>query len=158
MKTLLTTLLLLGTAIPAAAHEFTVGDLYVDHPMIEEAPPNAPVLGGYLSIENRGGSDDRLVAIESTAARKVELHRSSVANGIARMQQITDGLAVPAETTIELGDGTHAMFLDPDRRYVAGDEIEATLVFENAGRVDVVFKVEKRPAASASGSHADHAQ
>ncbi|QQR40057.1 copper chaperone PCu(A)C [Devosia rhizoryzae] len=158
MKTLLTTLLLLGPAIPAAAHEFTVGDLYVDHPMIEEAPPNAPVLGGYLSIANRGGSDDRLVAIESAAARKVELHRSSVTDGIARMQQITDGLAVPAGTTVELGDGNHAMFLDPDRRYVAGDEIGATLVFENAGRVDVVFEVEKRSAESAASSHGDHAR
>ena len=34
-------------ATTAQAHDFTAGAIYVDHPMIEEAPPNAPVLGGY---------------------------------------------------------------------------------------------------------------
>lgn len=54
MKRILNALLMLGIVIPSTAHEFTVGELYVDHPMIEEAPPNAPVLGGYLSIQNMG--------------------------------------------------------------------------------------------------------
>lgn len=142
----------------AQAHGVTSGPLYIDHPMIEEAPPNAPVLGGYVSIQNSGNTDDRLVAIESSAAEKVELHQSTVTDGIARMQPMTDGLLVPAGETVWLGDeGTHAMFVKPVERYRVGDELPATLLFEKTGRVDVVFKVEERSAA-ASAIHQGHAQ
>jgi copper(I)-binding protein len=146
------------TATVAQAHDFTAGSIYVDHPMIEEAPPNAPVLGGYVAIYNSSDADDRLVGIESPAAEKVELHRSVITDGIARMQPLVDGLVVPAGSSIWVGaDGTHAMFVKPNRRYVVGDEVPATLIFENAGRVDVTFKVEERSAVEGPG-HGDHAQ
>lgn len=142
----------------AQAHDFTAGPIYVDHPMIEEAPPNAPVLGGYVAIYNNGDADDRLVGIESPAVEKVELHRSVVTDGIARMQPMLEGIVVPAGSNIWVGsDGTHAMFVKPDRRYVVGDEVPATLLFEKAGRVDITFKVEERSSAEGPG-HGDHAQ
>jgi copper(I)-binding protein len=140
------------------AHDFTAGTIYIDHPMIEEAPPNAPVLGGYVAIYNNGDADDRVVGIESPAAEKVELHRSVITDGIARMQPMVDGLVVPAGSNVWVGaEGTHAMFVKPDRRYVVGDEVPATLIFEKAGRVDVTFKVEERSVVDGPG-HGDHAQ
>jgi Uncharacterized protein conserved in bacteria len=142
-------------AFPAIAHDFTQGSIYLDHPMIEEAPPNAPVLGGYLSIQNMGEADDRLIAIESTAAEKVEMHNSTVTDGIARMQPMTEGLSIPAGETVWLDNGMHAMFIKPARRHVVGDEVPATLVFENAGRIDVTFKVEERTP-GAGASHEGH--
>lgn len=144
-------------ASPAVAHDFTQGSIYLDHPMIEEAPPNAPVLGGYLSIQNMGDVDDRLIAIESPAAEKVEMHRSIVTDGIARMQPMAEGLLVPAGQTVWLDDGMHAMFVKPAQRYRVGDEVPATLVFEKAGRIDVTFKVEERTA-GAGASHEGHGQ
>jgi copper(I)-binding protein len=116
MKTVALASLLALFALPAVAHDFTQGFIYLDHPMIEEAPPNAPVLGGYLSIQNMGDADDRLIAIESPAAEKVELHRSTVTDGIARMQPMTEGLPVPAGQTVWLDDGMHAMFVKPSQR------------------------------------------
>ena len=142
-------------AAPVAAHDFTIGSLYVDHPMIEEAPPNAPVLGGYLSIQNMGDTDDRLIAIQSSAAEKVELHQSTVTDGIARMLPLADGLLIPAGEIVWLDNGMHAMFVKPAQRYRAGDEVPATLVFEKAGRVDVTFKVEERSTGGGS-SHEGH--
>ncbi len=139
------------------AHDFTSGSIYLDHPMIEEAPPNAPVLGGYLSIQNMGDTDDRLIAIESSAAEKVEMHLSTVTDGIARMQPMTEGLVIPAGETVWLDNGMHAMFVKPAERYRAGDEVPATLVFEKAGRIDVTFKVEGRTA-GAGASHEGHGQ
>jgi copper(I)-binding protein len=142
----------------AAAHDFDAGAIYIDHPMVEEAPPSARVLGGYVSLHNQGAEDDRLIGIESTAAEKVELHRSVVTDGIARMQPLTDGIALPAGEMVWLGsDGTHAMFIGPDKRYVVGDELPAVLVFEKAGRVDVTFRVEERSTDRAPG-HGEHAQ
>jgi copper(I)-binding protein len=145
-------------ATAAQAHDFTAGPIYIDHPMIQEAPPNAPVLGGYVTIHNNGDTADRLMSIESPVAAKVELHRSVVTDGIARMQPMETGLEVPAGEIVWLGDnGTHAMFVKPDRRYLAGDEIATTLVFEKAGRIDVTFKVEERSAMEGPG-HEGHAQ
>ncbi|GAB5429807.1 MAG: hypothetical protein Devi2KO_32660 [Devosia indica] len=114
---LFVTIALIGilTAGSGFAHDFTQGSIYLDHPMIEEAPPNAPVLGGYLSIQNMGDTDDRLVAIESSAAEKVEIHRSTVTDGIARMQPMKEGLVIPAGETVWLDNGTHAMFVQPSR-------------------------------------------
>ena len=43
-------------------------------------------------------------------------------------------------------DGTHAMFMDLTKQLKEGEKIEAVLVFEKAGRVPVVFNVEKRSA------------
>lgn len=142
----------------AQAHDFTSGGIYIDHPMIQEAPPSAPTLGGYVTIQNNADVADRLIAIESTAAEKVELHQSVVTDDIARMAPMDHGLEIPPGTIVWLGDnGTHAMFVKPDRRYVAGEEIPATLVFENAGRIDVTFKVEERSATKGPG-HDGHAQ
>lgn len=157
MKKIALAALLAALALPVAAHDFTVGSIYLDHPMIEEAPPNAPVLGGYLSIQNMGDADDRLVAIESDAAEKVELHQSTITDGIARMQPMSEGLLIPAGETVWLDDGMHAMFVKPAKRYVVGDEVPATLVFENAGRIDVSFKVEER-SSGAGSSHEGHGQ
>lgn len=158
MKKLLFAIASLAVMPAAIAHDFDAGSIYVDHPMVEEAPPSARVLGGYVSLHNQGLAGDRLVAIESTAAEKVELHRSVVIDGIARMTPLADGIELPAGEMVWLGsDGTHAMFVGPDKRYAAGDEIPATLVFEKAGRIDVTFKVEERSMSRAPG-HGDHAQ
>lgn len=156
---LFVTIALIGilTSGSGFAHDFTQGSIYLDHPMIEEAPPNAPVLGGYLSIQNIGDNDDRLIAIESTAAEKVEMHRSTVTDGIARMQPMTEGLVIPAGETVWLDNGMHAMFVQPAERYRAGDEVPATLVFEKAGRINVTFKVEERSTGSGA-SHEGHGQ
>lgn len=134
---------LLATS-PVYAHEFTLGELVLEHPMIREAPPSAPVLAGYVKITNNGTEPDRLIAIESPAAKSVQLHISVVTDGIAKMTPMTEGLLIGAGDTVWLGEnGTHAMFNGPDRRYVDGDEVPATLTFEKAGRIDVMFNVEK---------------
>jgi copper(I)-binding protein len=63
------------------------------------------------------------------------------------MKEMTDGLPIPAGATVGLGeDGTHAMFMGLSKQMKAGEKIDAVLVFEKAGRVNVVFNVEKRSA------------
>lgn len=153
-KTLFATLLLVMSPLAVSAHDFNAGSIYIEHPMIQEAPPNAPVLGGYIMLQNNGAEDDRLIAIESDAVEKVELHRTVMTNDIARMTPMTEGLPLPAGAIVWLGDaGTHAMFIKPSARYLEGDEVPATLVFEKAGRIDVMFKVEKRTGADMAPGH-----
>lgn len=154
MRLIIATLGVLLSLSPSLAHDFAIGNLTLKHPMIKEAPPRAPVVGGYVTIVNAGAVDDRLVGIESDASAKVELHQSAVTDDIARMEPMKNGLLVPAGATVSLGEnGTHAMFIDPVDRLVEGDEVSATLVFERAGKVDVVFKVEKMAAGEQMNGH-----
>ncbi|KKB84666.1 hypothetical protein VW29_09725 [Devosia limi DSM 17137] len=154
MRLIIAIMGVLLTLSPSFAHDFVIGDLTLKHPMIKEAPPRAPVVGGYVTIVNTGAADDTLVGIESDAAAKVELHQSTVTDGIARMEPMKNGFLVPAGATVSLGEnGTHAMFIDPVDRLVEGNEVSATLVFERAGRVEVVFNVEKMPAGEQMNGH-----
>lgn len=131
----------------ASAHDYKAGSLVIDHPKIVETPPGAKVAAGYLTVVNSGEESDRLVSIEASTIPRVEMHASRITDGIARMAPLEGGLEIPAGKTVGLGDdGTHAMFMDLTRQMKAGETVDAVLVFEKAGRVPVVFNVEKRSA------------
>ena len=140
----------------ASAHEYKAGDLMVDHPMAFETAQTAQTAGGFMTITNMGDSDDRLLAVEADFPR-VEVHTTERDGEIARMIHLEEGLEIPAGETVSLQPGGyHVMFMglrgDP---FEVGEEVPATLVFENAGRLDVMFKVEERKARSGM-NHDDH--
>jgi copper(I)-binding protein len=147
--------LLIQTAVAALltttsvhAHDYKLGDLTVMHPKIFEKPAAVKVAGGYLSIENSSNTDDKLVDVRFATVPRVELHLSETdANGVARMIK-QDGVLIPAgETVVFKPGGLHVMMMglggDP---FEMDEKIEATLVFENAGTLDVTFNVEARKA------------
>lgn len=130
---------------PTAAHEIVVGDIEIIHPFVKETTPKAKVGGGYMVLRNNSDHDDRLVAIESPDATSVKIDRTVVgADGVARMEQLVGGVVVPAHGVAKLGDegGIHAMFDGLKQPFGLGMLIDATLVFERAGRVPITFEVE----------------
>ena len=141
-------------ATPLAAHEYEVGPLKIDHPIALETPKAARAGGGYMTITNRGDTDDRLLEVRAEFPQ-VMIHRSTVDDqGIARMEHIM-ALDIPAGETVALEPGgLHIMFMglngDP---LEAGETFLATLVFEKAGEIEVVFEVEKR---KHGGNHSNH--
>lgn len=139
---------------PALAHDFKIGDLIVDHPMAFETPKTAMSGGGYFSVTNTGTTSDRLTGVRADFP-KVALHTTEETDGVARMIHV-DAIDIPAGETVTLAPGGfHVMFMglegDP---FDAGEEIPATLIFENAGEIDVVFSVEERSQAH----EMDHSQ
>ena len=118
-------------------------------------PPNAKVAGGYFTVENKGGTADRLLRVESTSASRVEIHEMSDVGGVARMREVTDGQPLPAGASTALKPGGfHLMFIEPKQPFVEGQKVKATLVFEKAGRLPVVFDV--RPLTASGNSGHDH--
>lgn len=133
------------------------GGLEVSAPWSRAIPPSAPVAGGYLVIGNRGAADDRLVEVRSGAAQRVEIHEVRHEDGMARMRQLADGLALPAGATVELRPGGyHLMFIGPGDGFVAGRQVPATLVFEHAGELAVEFEVRPMGAQSDDEGHDHH--
>jgi len=134
-----------------------VGDLVVSVPWARETPPNAPVAGGFLTVQNKGRTDDRLMSVESLAAARVEIHEVREDGGVARMHQVQGGLPIAAGKTVVLKPGGyHLMFIRPTERWVAGDKVKTTLIFQNAGRVEVLFDVRSLTGQAASHDQSHH--
>jgi len=128
----------------AEAHEFEVGDLTIGHPYALETAASARTAAGYFSVHNAGSEPDRLLAVRADFPR-VELHRTEVdAQGVNRMAPVEALEIGPGETVTLAPRGMHVMFMGLEAPLAAGQEIEATLVFERAGEVAVRFDVERR--------------
>ncbi len=134
----------------AYAHDYQVGGLTVMHPKAFETAKKAKVGGGYMAIENSSDSADVLIAVRVADIPRVEMHLSQTdANGVARMIKQEGGIPIPAgETVILQPGGLHVMFMGlGDKPFEAGQEVEATLVFQKAGELEIVFNIEARSAA-----------
>ena len=76
-------------------------------------------------------------------------------NGVAKMRQVEDGIALPADTEVKLSPGGyHVMFIKLKAPFADGGTVPATLKFEKAGEVAVQFKV--KPASYNPGMSHDH--
>jgi periplasmic copper chaperone A len=158
-KLLLAAAFAIGFAPAAIAHEYKLGDLTIGHPFARATPPGATVGGGYLVIENRGTTPERLVSVTTEASPASELHEMAMANGVMTMRPRSAGIEIPAGGKVELKPGgLHVMLIGLVKPLVKGETIKATLVFEKAGSVDVVFNVEAigagAPSSTSSGAHA----
>lgn len=145
MKPLILTLATVWTfllAQPVFSHDFKVGDLTITHPSARAMLPGAQVGGGYLTIENNGSTDDRLISVTSERARSAQIHEMKITDGIMNMGELKQGLAVPAKAKTELKPGSyHIMFMNVQKPFKKGETIKATLTFEKAGPVNVEFTV-----------------
>jgi hypothetical protein len=118
-------------------------------------PPRAEVGAAYVTVENRGGTEDRLIGVESPAAANVVLHRTAAENGVATMRPL-ELAAVPAGGRLEMQPGgAHLMLMGLSAPLQAGTTIPVTLVFENAGAV--IVEVEVAPLGAAGPVGHDHA-
>ena len=126
----------------AMGHDYMLGDLHISHPFARATTASAMAGAGYVTILNSGTVDDTLIGVEADFPR-VMMHDSKTVDGVASMLAL-DAVTIPAGETVTFAPGgMHVMFMglngDP---LEAGEEVPATLIFENAGRLDVVFKVE----------------
>jgi copper(I)-binding protein len=145
------------TAVPPAGAE--QGTIVVEEPWARATPPGAPSGAGYLSIRNAGPEPDRLVAAASPRAARVELHRMTVADGVARMRPVTDGLEVPPGAAVALEPGgLHLMFRELDGAFAAGQSVPVTLSFERAGEKRIELPVVPLGAGppAGHGGHSGH--
>lgn len=142
---------------PAYAHDFMVGTIEINHPWSRPTPPSAPVASGYIKLKNTGTQTDRLVRVTSPIADRAEIHRSLVENGVASMRPVEGGLAVEPGATVDFeAEKLHIMFIGPDRQLKDGEKFPATLVFENAGAIEVDFVVQRKAGKAATEDHSGH--
>ncbi len=111
----------------------------------------------FMVIENHRAFDDRLIAAETDAAQRVELHtHSEDAEGVMRMIELEDGMTIPAggEHALSRG-GDHIMLLGLTRPLNDGDTISVTLTFELSGELEIEVPVDLNRGPEAGHGH-DH--
>ncbi len=156
MKNVFVALMLSALCACSPPASQSTGDLRISGAWSRATPPNAPVAGGFLTVDNRGASPDRLLRVESAAAHRVEIHEVSHADGVARMREIVGGLPLPAGQVTELKPGSyHLMFIQTTQPFAEGNPVPATLVFEKAGSLPVLFEVRSMTAGASpdAGKH-----
>lgn len=135
--------LALGAVGTALAHDYRFGELHIDHPWARATAPQQQNGAAYLTVTNHGNTADRLVAAASPVAATVELHTHTVdSEGVMRMREVA-AIEVPAGEAAALRPGgLHIMLMGLENRLVEGEVFPLTLVFEEAGEIEVEVQVE----------------
>ena len=115
--------------------------------------PGQTSAAAYLTIANQGGGD-RLRAASSPLASEATLHSTAIADGIARMRPMRDGLAVGTGETVRLEpQGAHIMLTGLKAPLRKGGSFELRLRFAGSGEQAVTGRIVD---AAAGGRHEGH--
>ena len=124
-------------ALPAFADGLTVTNAWS-----RTTPPGVTVGVVYFTLKNDTGKSDRLLKISSPIASKVQVHRTEIQDGMARMREVAV-LHVDANQSVEFApNGMHVMLMGLKKPLVEGQKFQLDLLFEVAGprKVQVVVR------------------
>jgi copper(I)-binding protein len=116
----------------------------VEEPFLRSSLPTSTSAAAFLVLRNETGRDDRLVAARSGLSGRVDLHsHTQDGNGVMRMAPIDGGVALAdgASHAFARG-GDHLMFTGLDAPLEQGQLVPVTLVFEEAGEVEITVPVD----------------
>ncbi|MGF1546884.1 MAG: copper chaperone PCu(A)C [Thiotrichales bacterium] len=112
-------------------------------PWVREAPPGMMMLGGYVRLQNPGQTAVRIMGAESPAFGAIELHKTEVIDGTAKMLHQSELVVPPrGEIALEPG-GLHLMLMEPKSPLKAGDQVDITLKLDGNGTQAVRFEVRR---------------
>jgi copper(I)-binding protein len=143
-------------AAPVRAEDVKAGDLVISQAWSRATPGGAKIGGGYLTIENRGTTADRLIGGAADVAGKIEVHEMAMKNGVMTMRPLDKGLTIEPGKTVKLAPGAyHLMMLQLKSQLKQGDKLPVTLEFEKAGKVAVTLDVQGVGAQGPAGGGMD---
>ena len=97
----------------------------------------------YMIIQNKGASADRLMSLSGDVAGSVELHQTTMKDGVMRMDQVTEGAEVPAGGSLVLKPASyHVMLIGVKQNLTPGGSFKLTLKFKSGAEatVDVMVR------------------
>lgn len=101
----------------------------------DAAPMNS---AAYMVIENKGAVPDRLLDVASDVAAMVQLHQTTMKDGVMKMEHLPDGAEIPAGGRLVLKPASyHIMLMGVQKDMAPGGTVKVTLKFERAGSVSI---------------------
>ncbi|MGH6670497.1 MAG: copper chaperone PCu(A)C [Xanthobacteraceae bacterium] len=134
---------ILAAVAPAAfAQGGGTSTIAVEQPWARATPTGATTGAVYMTLANKTKDADRLTAASSDVASKVQIHKMSVVNGIMKMRQLVNGLAIPAGGSVTLKPGGyHVMLVGLKKQLIAGQTLPLTLIFAKAGKISITVPI-----------------
>lgn len=115
---------LFGAALPAMA-QTTVADAWV-----RASVPQQQATGAFMTLT--ASTDSKLVAVESPAAKTVQVHQMQMHNDVMSMGEV-ESLALPAGKPVVLDtNGYHVMLMGLVKQVKEGESVPLTLIVEDA--------------------------
>jgi periplasmic copper chaperone A len=106
----------------------------------------------YAKIVNNGKTADRLIAVKSTVARRVELHTHIMDGNIMKMRRVEGGIAIAPDNSVMMKPGgNHIMLMGLTKKLVAGEQFAITFVLEKAGEINAMIRIGKLGAMDSGG-------
>ena len=129
-------------ALAALVPSFAAAEMIIENGYARSSNPRAGA--AFMIIENRSDLDDRVIAVRSDAAARVELHTHiQDAEGVMRMVEVEDGFPIAAGEALALErGGAHVMLMGLVEPLGEGDEVTITLEFEHAEAVEITVPVQ----------------
>ena len=119
---------------------------------INEAPPGAPVMAGYMTIVNNSDQTRSIVSVTSPDYEAVEMHRSYIEDGVAKMEKVNAFSVAPKKILKLAPRGNHLMLIKPKKRYRQGEMIVLNLTEEDGTEHRLIITITKLE----SGHHHHH--
>ena len=152
----LLSLFILPFTADADSHGTKAGNLEITGAWARATPPGAKNGGAFLTVQNHGMQDDKLVSAAGDMAKKVELHNHINDNGVMRMREVPF-IDVPKHGQAVLKPGSyHVMMLGLKAPLKEGASIMVKLTFEKAGDVMVHMPIMKGSGKAMKGMKHGH--
>ena len=118
--------------------------LEVTHVWGRNSPMAAPNGAFYMVIANGTDADEKLLSASADICGVTELHEMyAKENNVMGMRPVPDGyINIPAGEMVALKvGGLHVMCINKTDAFEIGQEMPITLVFENAGEMQVIANI-----------------
>jgi copper(I)-binding protein len=133
-------LLTLAACSPDGAGSGEPATVQAGDAICRPTPVGRQMTGCYLTLTSP--TADRLVSASSADANMVQIHESRIESGMMMMNELREGLALPAGETVALEPGgNHLMLMGVKEPLVAGDTVSLTLTFETSPPLEVTATV-----------------
>ena len=138
----------------AIADDYKVGQVMIGEPWARVTLQSRPA-AAYMKIHNMAGTADKIVAVSSPLAERVELHTHTMDEGVMRMRKVEE-IVLPAKGHVELKPGgLHLMIFGLKRQIKKGEMLPLKLTLKEAGEVEIMAPV---GAKAAGMDHSGHSQ
>ncbi|MCH8479405.1 MAG: copper chaperone PCu(A)C [Wenzhouxiangella sp.] len=125
---------------PALADQ---GGLTFDNAWTPEAPPGR-MMAGFMEIHNTGPDTVAIVDGRANGFGHVELHNTTMEDGVMRMRRIEALSIAPGQTLVLEPGGLHLMLIEPQRSFRDGDQIELVLTDSDGREYSLSSEVRPR--------------
>lgn len=143
-------------AAPASAHDFTAGDIRVEHPWARATIGKAKNGAVYMTLVNTGSTPDRLLGAASPVAERAGAHAHTMEGNVMKMHPVQAIEVAPGSPTVLKPGGLHIMLFGLAAPLKAGETFPLTLSFERAGALAIEVLVEQPASPPPGGDHRGH--